>query len=166
MWFLFVSWLFLGLVEVSSPELNCRRLGQLFEIKARGLYEDRCFEVNSRKGSRRILISSESFSGLATARRILWPRHYCAARKRAWEKHLSLPFPAYSQTGCSGLAPAPELWDSGCRNLALRAFVNKPRPSSTRDLQGAKTQRKRSPEDLAVSILYPHPSLPGPPHLP
>ena len=33
------------------------------------------------------------------------------------------------QTGCSGLAPAPELFSlrgSGCRNLALRAFVNKP----------------------------------------
>jgi hypothetical protein len=37
----------------------------------------------------------------------------------------------YSQTGCSGLAPAPELFalrGSGCRNLALRAFVNKPQP--------------------------------------
>ena len=37
---------------------------------------------------------------------------------------------ACSQTGCSGLAPAPELFPSGsgCRNLALRAFMNKPYP--------------------------------------
>ena len=27
--------------------LSCRRLGQLFEIKARGLSEDRCFAMNS-----------------------------------------------------------------------------------------------------------------------
>ena len=45
--------------------------------------------------------------------------------------------PAYSQSGCSGLAPAPEMCGSGCRNLALRAFVNKPRvipfPSQSHD---------------------------------
>ena len=40
---------------------------------------------------------------------------------------LQMGGPAYSQTGCSGLAPAPELCDSVCRNLALRAFANKPR---------------------------------------
>jgi hypothetical protein len=39
---------------------------------------------------------------------------------------------ACSQTGCSCLAPAPEgvpLRDSGCRNLALWAFMNKPYPT-------------------------------------
>jgi hypothetical protein len=37
---------------------------------------------------------------------------------------------ACAQTGCSGLGPAPELFPSGsgCRNLALRAFMNKPYP--------------------------------------
>src|SRR6516162_7269108 len=60
--------------------------------------------------------------------------------------------PAYLQTGCSGLAPAPELLDSGCRNLALRAFVNKPRRSSIRDLQDAKVQ-KRGLSDPCKSVL-------------
>jgi hypothetical protein len=45
-------------------------------------------------------------------------------------------WPAYLQTGCSGLAPAPELCDSGCRNLAPRAFVNKPHPSTPQNPQG------------------------------
>ena len=44
---------------------------------------------------------------------------------------LELNTTACSQTGC--LAPAPELFalrGSGCRNLALPAFVNKPHPFS------------------------------------
>jgi hypothetical protein len=95
------------------------------------------------------MISSGSFSGLWRARRLLRPLTDLPTGCRNCKEWFSGRSPAYSQTGCSGLAPAPELWGSGCRNLALRAFVNKPPPSSKIDLQGAEKRgaqlRRNSP---------------------
>jgi predicted HTH domain antitoxin len=63
-------------------------------------------------------------------------------------------WPAYSQTGCSGLAPAPELCDSGCRNLALRAFVNKPHPSTLKTYKGKSRAELEQRSKFLLALKY------------